>query len=152
MTVASSFKPTFDDDAPINCQSELHLTAIRGGKLRREIVAIALSLLMLLTAPSAYASSSDTQHFFCEGDSLDAIAFNGAVDAVDIPNSNADTVPGAFMVLRWRELSLQLPRTNNAGIPSYSDGRWWWQALDPDHPEFAQLRANAEHYSCEREH
>ena len=107
---------------------------------------------MLLTAPSAYASSSDTQHFFCEGDSLDAIAFNGAVDAVDIPNSNADTVPGAFIVLRWRELSLQLPRTNNAGIPSYSDGRWWWQALDPDHPEFAQLRGNAEHYSCELEH
>ena len=107
---------------------------------------------MLLTAPSAYASSGAAQHFLCEGDSLDAIAFNGSVDAVDIPNSNDDTVPGAFMVLRWRELSLQLPRTNNAGIASYSDGRWWWQALDPDHPEFVQLRGNAEHYSCEREH
>ena len=152
MTVASSFKPTSDDDAPINCQSESHLTAIRERKLRREIVAIALSLLMLLTAPSAYASSGAAQHFLCEGDSLDAIAFNGSVDAVDIPNSNDDTVPGAFMVLRWRELSLQLPRTNNAGIASYSDGRWWWQALDPDHPEFVQLRGNAEHYSCEREH
>jgi hypothetical protein len=54
-------------------------------------------------------------------------------------------------VLHWRKLSLQLPRTNNAGVPSYSDGRWWWQALDPDHPDFAQLRGNVERYSCERE-
>ena len=142
--------PTSDDDASINCQSESCLTTTRERKLLRELVAIALSLLMLLTPPSAHASSSAAQYFLCDGDSLEAIAFNGAVDAVGIPNSNADTVPGAFMVLRWRDLSLQLPRTNNAGIPSYSDGRWWWQALDPDHPKFAQLRANAEHYSCER--
>ena len=110
-----------------------------------------MGLLLLLTAPSAHASSDAAQHFLCEGDALEALAFNGAVDAADIPNSNADTVPGAFMVLRWRELSLQLPRTNNAGLPSYSDGRWWWQALDPDHPKFAQLRGTAEHYSCDRE-
>ena len=56
-----------------------------------------------------------------------------------------------FVVLRWRELSLQLPRTNNAGVPSYSDGRWWWQALDPDHQDFAQLSGKVERYSCERE-
>ena len=110
-----------------------------------------MGLLLLLTAPSAHASSDAAQHFLCEGDALEVLAFNGAVDAADIPNSNADTVPGAFMVLRWRELSLQLPRTNNAGVPSYSDGRWWWQALDPDHPKFAQLRGTAEHYSCDRE-
>ena len=145
-------RPTSHDDAPINCQSESCLPATRERKLLRQLVAIGLSLLMLLTAPSAHASSSIAQHFLCEGDSLEAIAFNGAVDAVGIPNSNAETVPGAFMVLRWRELSLQLPRTNNAGIPSYSDGRWWWQALDPEHPEFAQLRGNAEQYSCDREH
>ncbi|WP_255023946.1 hypothetical protein [Cyanobium sp. T1G-Tous] len=144
-------RPASDDNAPINCQSESCLPVTTERKLLRELVAIALSLLMLLTAPSAHASTTTAQHFLCEGDSLEAIAFNGAVDAVGIPNSNADTVPGAFMVLRWRELSLQLPRTNNAGIPSYSDGRWWWQALDPDHPQFAQLRGNAEHYSCERE-
>lgn len=123
----------------------------RDKKLLKELVAIAMSLLLLLAAPSAHASSNAAQHFFCDGDALEALAFNGAVDAANIPNSNAETVPGAFIVLRWRELSLQLPRTNNAGVPSYSDGRWWWQALDPDHPEFAQLRGNAEHYSCDRE-
>jgi hypothetical protein len=117
----------------------------------RKLVAIALSLLMLLAARSADASSSAVQHFICEGEPSEALAFNGAVDAADIPNSKANTVPGAFMVLHWRKLSLQLPRTNNAGVPSYSDGRWWWQALDPDHPDFAQLSGSVESYSCERE-
>jgi hypothetical protein len=140
-----------EDDASTHCQCESCLPATRGRKLLRELVAIALSLVMLLTAPSAHASSSGAQQFLCEGDAMEAMAFNGAVDAPDIPNSNADTVPGAFVVLRWRELSLQLPRTNNAGVPSYSDGRWWWQALDPDHPDFAQLRGKVERYSCERD-
>jgi hypothetical protein len=140
-----------EDDASTHCQCESCLSATRGRKLLRELVAIALSLVVLLTAPSAHASSSGAKQFLCEGDPMEVMAFNGAVDATDIPNSNAYTVPGAFVVLRWRELSLQLPRTNNAGVPSYSDGRWWWQALDPDHPDFAQLRGKVERYSCERE-
>jgi len=136
----------------LHCQCGVWLPATRGGNVLRALVVGALSLVMLLTAPCAYASSSAGQRFLCEGDPLEAIAFNGAVDAVDIPNSNADTVPGAFLVVRWRQLSLQLPRTNNAGVPSYSDGRWWWQARDPDHPDFAQLlRGHGERYSCERE-
>jgi hypothetical protein len=125
------------------------LPAARENTLLNALVAMAVGLLMLLTAPSADASSSAVQHFLCGGDPMDVLAFNGAVDAAEIPNSNANTVPGAFLVLRWRTLSLQLPRTNNAGVPSYSDGRWWWQALDPDHPDFAQLRGNREPYSCE---
>ncbi len=108
--------------------------------------------MLLLTAPGADASSSAGQKFLCEGDPLEALAFNGAVDASDIPNSKANTVPGAFVVLLWRNVSLQLPRTNNAGVPSYSDGRWWWQASDPDHPDFAQLRGTVERYSCERQY
>jgi len=102
-------------------------------------------------APGADATSGAGQQFLCEGDPLEALAFNGAVDAADIPNSTANTVPGAFLVLRWRNVTLQLPRTNNAGVPSYSDGRWWWQASDPDHPDFAQLRGTVERYSCERQ-
>jgi hypothetical protein len=44
----------------------------------RKLVAIALSLLMLLAARSADASSSPVQHFICEGEPLEALAFNGA--------------------------------------------------------------------------
>jgi hypothetical protein len=70
---------------------------------------MALGLLLLLTAPGADASSSAGQQFLCEGDPLEALAFNGAVDAADIPNSNANTVPGAFLVLPWPNVTLQLP-------------------------------------------
>jgi hypothetical protein len=90
------------------------------------------------------------EHFLCDADPLVASVHLGAVDAAEIPNTASGTVPGAFIVLQWRGVNLQLPRTNNAGTPSYSDGRWWWQALDPDHPEFAQRRGDWENYSCER--
>jgi hypothetical protein len=83
--------------------------------LLNALVPMALSLLLLLTAPGADASSSAGQQFLCEGDHLEALAFKGALDAADIPNSNAHSVPGAFVVLRWRNMSLQLPRTNNTG-------------------------------------
>ena len=48
------------------------------------LVAMALSLMLLLTAPGADASSSAGQQFLCEGDPLEALAFKGAVDAADI--------------------------------------------------------------------
>jgi hypothetical protein len=104
-----------------------------------------------LTAPTALVSNDGAQHYLCGGEPLEAIAFTGPVDAAEIPNSSGGTLPGAFLVLRWRNGALQLPRTNNAGVPSYTDGRWWWQALDPNHPEFAQLRGDVQQYRCEPE-
>jgi len=56
-----------------------------------------------------------------------------------------------YVVMAWRGVSLQLPRTNNAGAPSYTDGRWWWSPVDPEHPEFKQRRGGVESYICERE-
>jgi len=108
----------------------------------------ALALLLWLM-PSPALATGISQHYRCDGDPLVATAHSGAVDAADIPNSSAGTLPGAFIVLEWRGVSLQFPRTNNAGSPSYSDGRWWWQALDPDHPDFAQRRGDWESYACE---
>jgi hypothetical protein len=101
------------------------------------------------SAAMANAQDPPPAHYLCEGEPLIAEVHIGAVDAPGIPNTAAGTVPGAFIVLQWRGVSLQLPRTNNAGIPSYSDGRWWWQALDHDHPDFAQRRGDWENYSCE---
>ena len=100
---------------------------------------------------AAGASAPATTAYRCEGDPLIAEVHQGAVDAPGIPNSDGGTVPGAFLVLRWRGLQLQLPRTNNAGTPSYTDGRWWWQASDPDHPEFAERRGGVTQFTCERD-
>ena len=89
-------------------------------------------------------------NYVCEGDPLQAALYPGAVDAVGIPNTVAGTAPGAYVVLQWRNLRLQLPRTNNAGAPSFTDGRWWWSPVDPDQPEFRQRRAVVQTYSCTR--
>ena len=88
-------------------------------------------------------------NYRCEGDPLRVRYEAGAVDAPDIPNLLAGTAPGAFVVIDWRSQHLQLPRTNNNGVPSYSDGRWWWRALDPQRPEFRQRRGTVISYACE---
>jgi hypothetical protein len=115
------------------------------------LLSLVLVVLLLLSAPAAWgASAAVTQSYLCDGDALEATLHNGAVDASGIPNSEGGTVPGAFIVLQWRGVSLQLPRTNNAGIPSYTDGRWWWQAVDPDRPIFKEYRVSVKTYACSR--
>jgi hypothetical protein len=116
---------------------------------------VSLLLSLLLVAP-AWAAGPELQlqplqrdAYLCEGDPLVAEVFAGAVDAPAIANMAAGTPPGAYVVLAWRGVRLQLPRTNNAGAPSYTDGRWWWRVDDPEHPEFKQRRGGVETYSCQ---
>jgi hypothetical protein len=131
-----------------------HGRAARLTWLHRLLLLSLLALALLLAPPAAQAAgrvaAADGEPYRCDGDPLIAEVHQGAVDAPGIPNSEGGTVPGAFIVLRWRGLQLQLPRTNNAGAPSYTDGRWWWQALDPDHPEFAERRGAVTRFACER--
>jgi hypothetical protein len=114
--------------------------------------ALLASLLALLLTLAPLPGSGEST-FRCAGDRLIARAENGPVDAVGIPNRTAGTAPGAFVVLRWRDLVLQLPRTNNAGPPSYTDGTWWWSLEDPDHPRFRQLQrlGTIRDFQCEPE-
>ena len=77
-------------------------------------------LLVLLPLPA------DAARYVCEGDPLTAELHQGAVDATEIPNTAGGTVPGAFVVIAWRGVSLQLPRTNNAGgCPQQTNLRRW---------------------------
>ena len=89
----------------------------------------------------------------CDGDRLSVEPLAGAVDSTGlpggIPNTSAGTLPGDGVLIRWRGLNLQLPRTNNAGAPSYTDGRWWWWVEDPLHPEFRQRRGSIVSYDCQ---
>jgi hypothetical protein len=124
--------------------------------LMRSFALLALSIVLAVgiaiagPAPALAEAESGAQHYLCDGEPLLAEIHNGAVDAIDIPNSTAGTVPGAFVVLQWRGISLQLPRSNNAGQPSYTDGRWWWSSPAPDQIEFEQLRGTVHSYSCQR--
>nr|WP_286194923.1 hypothetical protein [Synechococcus sp. CCY 0621] len=95
------------------------------------------------------AAAAEAVPYRCDGDLLLATSDNGAVDAPGIPNSAAGTVPGATVLLEWRDLRLQLPRTNNAGPPSYTDGLWWWSLEDPQQPRFLHRRGAIEQFSCQ---
>jgi len=123
--------------------------------LARGTGALLLAAWLLLALPFAVGAvpipAPVEQRFTCEGDPLIARVDNGAVDAMNLPNMSGGTVPGAFVVLRWRDLSLQLPRTNNAGAPSYSDGKWWWSVEDPEHPRFLLRRGDVQEFSCQRQ-
>ncbi len=127
-------------------------------QLQASLLTLALAIaLTLWPAPPAWAAAAsadgaaaDVQHYVCAGEPLQASVYRGAVDAPAIPNSEGGTVPGGFIVLEWRGVRLQLPRTNNAGVPSYTDGRWWWQATDPAQPTFAERRGGVTPYPCER--
>ena len=116
------------------------------------LIVLAVGIAIAGPAPALALAEAEfvPQHYICDGEPLLAEIHNGAVDAIDIPNSSAGTVPGAFVVLQWRGIILQLPRSNNAGQPSYTDGRWWWSSPAPDQIEFEQLRGTVHSYSCER--
>lgn len=111
------------------------------------LIAALIVALIVAVAPAA-ATTTSTATYRCDGDLLRATADNGAVDAPGIPNSVAGTVPGATVLLEWRGLRLPLPRTNNAGAPSYSDGLWWWSLEDPSQPRFLHRRGAVESFSC----
>lgn len=136
-------------------------TAVVPG-LRRALLG-ALLLVVLIALPSMAAvvmhpaaalaaAGGAPAHYRCDGDPLEVLLVRGAVDDPAIPDPSAASVPvGGFAVLRWRELSLQLPRTNNAGPASFTDGRWWWSLEDPTHPRFRLRRAlgDVQDFRCE---
>jgi hypothetical protein len=75
------------------------------------------------------------------------------MDEATLPDPSTAPVPiGGYVVLQGRDLSLQLPRTNNAGPASFTDGRWWWSLEDQDHPRFRvrQGLGNVQDFACDR--
>jgi len=133
------------------------------GRALQPLLSLGLLLYYLAAAPAQVQAAGSSPasaglpatapvvRYRCGGDLLLARSENGAVDAVAIPNTSAGTPPGAFVVLEWRGISLQLPRTNNAGAPSYTDGRWWWSLENPDQPRFRLRRGAIEEFPCSRE-
>ncbi len=110
---------------------------------------LSLILAMLLCLLPAQAAAN----WSCDGDPLRVETVAGSVDPTGlpggIPNTSDGTLPGDGVLIHWREMTLQLPRTNNAGAPSYTDGRWWWRVEDPLQPEFLQRRGSIVAYDCQ---
>jgi hypothetical protein len=111
-------------------------------------------LVAVLAAPASAATSevaTTARSYLCGGEPLEAELLAGPVDAVGIPNTLAGTLPGASVVLRWQGQQLPLPRTNNAGVPSYSDGKWFWRQDDPGHARLLLRRpgGDRQEFACE---
>ena len=114
------------------------------------------SLLLLGLLWLGFEAEPVAAAWICDGDRLTAETIHLGRDAIGtttepIPNISDGTSPGDLILLTWRGVTLQLPRTNNAGVPSYTDGRWWWQVEDLDHPDFRQRRSTITQYNCEAE-
>jgi hypothetical protein len=129
--------------------------------LHRRLQAIVWNLLLsfvIMLAPSplpaAWAlNSPPAQSYRCDGEPLTALLVRGAMDEATIPDPSSAVVPiGGYVVLQWQGISLQLPRTNNAGPASFTDGKWWWSLEDQDHPRF-RLRSGLgaiQDFACDR--
>ena len=126
------------------------------GRWLPSFVGLGLLVVLLATVPAQAAAGAVPEHFRCEGLPLAATLHAGAVDDPSIPNRSGGTLPGAFVQLQWQRagetIALQLPRTNNAGAPSFTDGKWWWSLEDPAHPRFRLRRGGGavEDFACER--
>lgn len=126
--------------------------------LVQQLLSLLLVLLIMplptaaLNEPSLMPSDMAMQVWECDGDPLSVRTTPGAVDlrglTTEVPNIEAGTAPGDGVLITWRGETLQLPRTNNAGTPSYTDGRWWWRAEDPATPEWKERRGSIISYAC----
>ena len=127
----------------------------------RPILAVLLPVLLnmaILLAPIDLSPAwalppPPIQTYRCDGEALTAQLERGAMDEATLPDPSAAPVPiGGYVVLKWRDLNLQLPRTNNAGPASFSDGKWWWSLEDQAHPRFRlrQGLGNVRDFACER--
>lgn len=116
---------------------------------------LAVGLLFFLVswpAPLRADTTASAEAFHCDGDPLSALLFPGPMDEPGITDPTTGPVPvGRFVVLHWRDLNLQLPRTNNAGTASFTDGKWWWSLEDPTHPRFRlrRSRGDVQDFACE---
>ena len=134
------------------------LTAV-AGRWHQPLACLGLVLLLLGTSAAQAAdlpvAGVVSERFRCDGALLTATLHGGAVDDPAIPNRSGGTLPGAFVQLQWQRagerISLQLPRTNNAGAPSFTDGKWWWSLENPVHPRFRLRRGGGdiEDFACE---
>ncbi len=113
-----------------------------------KIFSLLLSLLITITPSSS---------FICDGDELTSTIRNNLNGDFSITNDLENIDQGAFVVLKWRSISLMLPVTFNAGEISFTDKKWWWSYQDKENglyinnPSFRQRLPNGDivDYKCE---
>jgi hypothetical protein len=140
--------------AKLERYGEAVLAVVRGLMLSLGLLLVVAGWQAPALALQAEALASPAAiHYRCEGELLLATTLRGPVDDPSLPDPTTGPVPmGGFVLLDWGQQHLQLPRSNNAGAASFTDGRWWWSLEDPDHPSFRRRGPGGaiESFACER--
>ena len=101
-------------------------------------------------------SITPSPRFICNGDNLTATIRNNLNGDFFVTTDLEKIDKGAFVVLDWRDISLMLPISFNAGEITFTDKKWLWSYQDnvnglrSDSPRFAHLLPNGqtEEFSC----
>tara|TARA_Y100001968_G_scaffold332954_1_gene393251 strand:- start:3524 stop:3841 length:318 start_codon:yes stop_codon:yes gene_type:complete len=81
--------------------------------------------LIVLSPPSS---------FQCEGDKLDITIYNNLNGDYLIASDLETLDEGAFVLIKWRDEQIMIPRTFNKNEISFSDRKWWWSYKEANKP------------------
>ncbi len=104
-------------------------------------LSILLSLVITIIPPSS---------FKCDNDLLTATIRNNLNGDFALVSDLNKIDQGAFVVLDWKDISLMLPISFQAGEISFTDKKWLWSyqdnetGLHEDSPRLAQRLANGD--------
>ena len=93
---------------------------------------------------SFFITMIPSHDFRCDNDLLNATIRNNLNGDFALVNDLEKIDQGAFIVLEWRDVSLMLPISFQAGEISFTDKKWLWSYQDNenglrmDNPRFAQ--------------
>ena len=106
---------------------------------------------------SFFISIIPSSDFTCDNYPLNATIRNNLNGDFALVNDLEKIDQGAFIVLEWRDVSLMLPISFQAGEISFTDKKWLWSYQDNesglrmDNPRFAQRLPSGEivEHDCE---
>ena len=100
---------------------------------------------------------SPPSNYICDSSPLEVAIYNNLNGDYRVASDLNNIDLGAFVVLKWKDYSIMLPRTFNAGEVSFSDGRWHWSYtdhenhIDVENPKFMHVlqKGQMQEYECE---
>ena len=109
---------------------------------------------------SFFLSIIPSSEFTCDNYPLNATIRNNLNGDFALVSDLEKIDQGAFIVLEWRDVSLMLPISFQAGEISFTDKKWLWSYQDNenglrmDNPRFAQRLPSGEviEHECEASH
>ncbi len=114
--------------------------------MMNHFLTVLTSFLFAITPPSS---------FLCDGKIMQATIRNNLNGDFALVNQLENIDEGAFVVLKWEEVSLMLPVSFQKGEISFTDKKWLWSYQDKERglhenaPRFSQRLPSGELFEHE---